>query len=144
MKIRPFSIAIPSVSVSPWVLRALGCCLLLAACSSDEPATDMQLLPAAPGVFTGDPGGAPPPAVDESSGAPPVAVPLSTPPAEEEPNATETNFLVPRCKNGGDAGVESGAADAGLLDAGLSGVDAGVAADAAAASGSLDQRCGAP
>jgi hypothetical protein len=161
MKIRPFSSSIACVPVRPRALGALACALLLApACSSDEPAADVPLSGPGPSVLSGDPGApegdpvvlsgdpvVPEPGSPGLSEAPPAGEPLSAPPVEEEPPATETNFLVPPCRKEGAGDAGAGASDAGVggRDAGLldAGPGAGEQPDAAAASESFDLgRCG--
>lgn len=145
MKIRSISSSCPLTLVRFRAWSALVCALAIGVgCSSDEPAFELQAAPSSPGspsVFVADPGGAPAPAGEDVSEPPPVAVPLSAPPAEEEPDATETNFLTPPCgKHGADA-----IADAGVSDAGAAAADAGVTGDAGAPPDSFDlDRCGAP
>ena len=145
MKIRPFSSSTSPIPVSPGALGVLACALLLVpACSSDEPAADGAPPGSGPNVLSADPGAvAEPgdPVVPEPQS--PGAEPFSAPPPEQEPPATETNFLVPPCRKtnpagdtfpAGDAGV--GAPDAGVSDAGPA---AGDQPDAAAASEPFDQ-----
>lgn len=145
MKIRPISNSTSTIPVSPAALGVLACALLLVpACSSDEPAVDGDLPGSGPNVLSADPGAVASPG-DPVAPEPesPGAEPFSAPPPDQEPPATETNFLVPPCqKTGpasdtmpvGDAGV--GALDAGALDGG---VTAGEQPDAAASSEPFDQ-----
>lgn len=151
MKIRPLSNSTSPISVSPVALRVLACALLLVpACSSDEAATEAELPSAGPSRSSGDPdvvaapGDAVVPELDSSG-----AETFSAPPPEQEPPATETNFLVPPCRKTGptsdvapvgDAGV--GTPDAATPDAGMTG---GEQPDAAASSEPFDQsRCAEP
>lgn len=117
--------------------RAIGLALVLfagaLACSTDDPSVDADpLAPSAPGV-TGEPD-SPEPVVPLSA---PVEQPAATPLPEKEPDATETNFLVPACESDADclAGgrcVFSGSApaDAGPVNAALAGASADAGTDA--------------
>ena len=126
MKIRPFSTSNSLIVVSPRAFGVLACALLLApACSSDEPSPEGDLPGAGPSVLSADPDvvatpGEPIAPETESPGA----EPFSAPPPDQEPPATETNFLVPPCRKTGPAGDTIPVGDAGLgaLDA----LDAGV------------------
>jgi hypothetical protein len=142
MKNRPSSNSTSPIPVSRGALRVLACALLLVpACSSDEPTADGALPGSGPNVLSADPGAVADPVAPEPES--PGAEPFSAPPPDQEPPATETNFLVPPCqKTGptsdavpvGDAGL--GALDAGAVDAGVA---TGEAPDAAVATEPFDQ-----
>jgi hypothetical protein len=144
MKIRPFSSSNSPIPVSAGALGVLACALLLVpACSSDEPAADGVLPGAGPNVLSADPGVVTDPgeAVVPDTDQEPET--FSAPPPEQEPPATETNFLVPPCQKTGPTSdaVPAGDAGVGALDAGVSdaGVTASGQADAAASSEPFDQ-----
>jgi len=102
MKIRPFFSPIPP---PPRACGVLVVCALAfaAACSSDEPTAAEPVLPSGSGVFAG---GASAPPGEPGAPAAPAGEPLSAPPAEEQPQATETNFKVRPCL--GDADCPQG------------------------------------
>jgi len=112
-------------------LVALACGLTVACSSTDpelvaqtQPSTPDNAGPAAPGPSTPGPDMADPNPV---FGSPGEVVPVSAPPENDGPGATETNWLTPPCgKQRPDAGGADSAADAGAPELGA---DAGATGD---------------
>jgi hypothetical protein len=93
---------------------------LAIACSSTDPERVAQTQPSTPAGPAAPGPSIPGPGMTDPS-------PVSAPPENDGPGATETNWLTPPCgKQRPDAGAVEGAADAGAPDLGA---DAGAAGD---------------
>jgi hypothetical protein len=109
--------------------------LLCARCSSSESPTQLQAQPSTPSGPSSPLGGES--STPDGTYGLPGPEPMSAPPEDEEPGATETNFLTPPCRQDSDcnagrrcilgarAAADAGAATADAGDAGLAS-DAGV------------------
>jgi hypothetical protein len=107
-----------------WLIAAL--CLVAAACASSDPPLTDRAQPAATDSTVADPGSAIPGEPEPGGsvfGSPGEEMPASSPPENDGPGATETNFITPPCGADGsrqipDAGIAGGGAeDAGVPDA---------------------------
>ena len=129
MKFPPLFLGLPRRGAwfGPFAALALVC----AACSSSEPPATLQVQPSMP---SGPPAPSGEPATPDGTYGLPGPEPMSTPPENDGPGATETNFLTPPCRQDSDCNGRrciggarvAGAADGGATDAG----DAGPASDA--------------
>jgi hypothetical protein len=136
MKFPPLFRALQRCGATFGLFAALA--LPWAGCSSSETPTQLQVQPSMPGAPSSPLAGEPL-APDDTYGLP-GPEPMSTPPEDEEPGATETNFLTPPCRQDSDCNAgrrcildARAAADAGAAAAGAG--DAGLASDAGAGFG---------
>jgi hypothetical protein len=80
-------------------LGLFAAALACGGCSSSEPPATLQVqpsMPSGPGAPAGDP------LTPDGTYGLPGPEPMSTPPEEEGPGATETNFLTPPCRQDSD------------------------------------------
>lgn len=128
---KPFLYAGPRRRAPSRSFATLLCGLAFACSSSDpdlvaqtQPSTPGNAGPSAPGPSTPGPEAPDPSTVFESPGG---EVPVSVPPENDGPGATETNWLTLPCgKQRPDAGTADGGADAAAPDPGA---DAGASGD---------------
>lgn len=111
--------------------------LLCGGCSSSEPPTPLQAQPSMPGGPVTPLGGEP--STPDGTDGLPGPEPMSTPLENEEPGATETNFLTPPCRRDSDCndGRRCILGARAAADAGAAAADAGDAGHASDAGGSL-------
>lgn len=98
--------------------------LVGAGCSSNESPATLQVQPSMPS----GPAGPGEPSTPDGTYGLPGPEPMSTPPENDGPGATETNFLTPPCRQDSDCNGRRcifGARGAGEADAGAASADAG-------------------
>jgi hypothetical protein len=131
MKIPPLSIIRRCCAASIGLSAALA--FALGGCSSND---TVEVQPSAPGgpSAPGSPAGSPPPPDNTDTYGLPGPEPVSDPPENDGPGATETNFLTPPCRLDSDCPDArrciAGARVLGQRDAGADAGDAGLASDA--------------
>lgn len=132
MKFPPLFLGPQCRRASFGLFAALTLALACAGCSSGEPPS-LQVQPSTPGGPAAPGGESSTPDGTDTYGSP-GPDPVSVPPENDGPGATETNFLTPPCRQDSDCpdgrrcvgGARPAGADGGAADAG----DAGLASDA--------------